>query len=117
ADPRRPARFPITRGGAHRQHAHSFRVAATVSCTHRLDSQIRVLDDGRRVTLRHAVPSDAPRLVLLLGSAFASEDGRVALDDHGIIVGHVVGTSEPVVSEAWLESELAVLLAGPRSEG
>src|SRR6185312_5527239 len=79
--------------------------------------QIRVLDDGRRVTLRHAVPSDAPRLVLLLGSAFASEDDRVALDDHGIIVGHVVGTSEPVVSEAWLESELAVLLADPRSEG
>jgi len=86
-----------------------------VSCTHRLNRQIRVLDDGRRVTLRHAVPSDAPRLVLL-GSAFASEADRVALDDHGAIVGHVVGTSEPVVSDEWLESELAVLLSGPSSE-
>jgi hypothetical protein len=90
-------------------------VAATVSCTHRLDSQIRVLEDGRRVTLRHAVPSDAPRLVLL-GSAFASEADRVALDDHGTIIGHVVDTSEPVVADGWLESELAVLLAGPSSE-
>jgi hypothetical protein len=62
-----------------------------MSCAHRLDSQLRVLRDGRRVTIRHAVPSDAPRLVLL-GSAFASERDRVALDDHGTIVGHAVGT-------------------------
>lgn len=86
-----------------------------MSCIDRLDRQIRVLDDGRRVTLRHAVPSDAPRLVLL-GSAFGSEADRVALDDHGTIVGHAVDTSEPVVSDGWLESELAVLLAGPSSE-
>ena len=84
---------------------------ATVS-THRLDSQPRVLRDGRRVTLRHAVPSDAPRLVLL-GSAFAGEADRVALDDHGTIVGHAAGTSQPVLSDDWLGSELAALLAGP----
>jgi hypothetical protein len=84
-----------------------------VSRTHRLDSQTRVLRDGRRVTLRYAVPSDAPRLVPL-GSAYASEADRIALDDHGTIVGHMVGTSEPVVSDGWLESELAILLARPQ---
>jgi hypothetical protein len=83
-----------------------------MTSTHRLDAELRVLDDGRRVTLRHAVPSDAPRLALL-GSEFDGEGGRVALDDHGTIVGHAGRASGPVVGEEWMGSGLAPLLAGP----
>jgi hypothetical protein len=80
-----------------------------------LGTQVRVLHDGRRVTLRHSVPSDAPRLVPL-GSTFVSEGDRVALDDHGTIVAHAAGSSEPVVSKGWPESDLATLLAAPSRE-
>jgi hypothetical protein len=73
-----------------------------MTSTHRLDAELRVLNDGRRVTLRHAVPSDAPRLA----------SGRVALDDHGTIVGHVGLASGPVVLAGWMGSGLAPLLAG-----
>jgi hypothetical protein len=81
-----------------------------VTCTHDLGTQRRVLDDGRRVTLRHAVPSDAPRLTLL-GSEFDGDDGRVALDDHGRIVGHAGHAGAPIVVDEWLGSGLATLLA------
>ena len=46
-----------------------------------------LLDDGRRVTVRRAVPSDAPELVSL-DVDVALEGGLVALDDHGAIVGY-----------------------------
>jgi hypothetical protein len=82
-----------------------------MTSTHRLDAELRVLNDGRRVTLRHAVPSDAPRLALL-GSGFDGPSGRVALDDHGTIVGHVGLASGPVVLDGWMGSGLAPLLAG-----
>jgi hypothetical protein len=86
-----------------------------VSRTHELGTHRRVLDDGRRVTLRHAVPSDAPRLTLL-GSEFDGDDGRVALDDHGRIVGHAGHTAEPIVADDWVGSGLAPLLAGHTSD-
>lgn len=57
-------------------------MAEPVTDTHDLGTRHRILDDGRRVTLRHAVPFDAPRLTLL-GSEFDGDDGRVALDDRG----------------------------------
>jgi hypothetical protein len=81
-----------------------------VTSAHGLDAQHRVLEDGRRVTLRHAVPSDAPRLTLL-GAEFDGVDGHVALDDHGRIVGHAGRAGSSVISDGWIESELRVLLA------
>jgi hypothetical protein len=80
-----------------------------MTSAHRIDSQLRVLDDGRRITLRRAVPSDAPRLALI-GSEFDGADGRVALDDHGTIVAHAGHASTPVVLDEWIGSGLAPLL-------
>jgi hypothetical protein len=85
-------------------------VAGLVTGTHDLGTRRRVLDDGRQVTLRHAVPSDAPRLTLL-GSQFDGEDGRVALDDHGRIVGHAGQATAPIVRDDWVGSGLEPLLA------
>jgi hypothetical protein len=86
-----------------------------VTRTHHLGTQRRVLDAGRRVTLRHAVPSDAPRLTLL-GSEFDGRDGRVALDDHGRIGGHAGHTAAPIVVDDWVGSGLAPLLTGHTSD-
>ena len=83
-----------------------------MTCVHRIDTELRVLDDGRRITLRHAVPSDAPRLALI-GSEFDGVDGRVALDDHGTIVGHAGPASGTVVLDEWIGSGLAPLLVEP----
>jgi hypothetical protein len=90
-------------------------VVRPVTRTHDLGTQRHVLDDGRRVTLRHAVPSDAPRLTLL-GSEFDGDDGRVALDDHGRIVGHAGHAAAPIVADDWVGSGLAPLLAGHTSD-
>ena len=76
-----------------------------------LHTQLRVLGDGRRVTLRNAVPSDAPRLTLL-GAEFDGEHGFVALDDHGAIVGYAGVASGLAVLDGWTDSGLAALLAG-----
>jgi hypothetical protein len=81
-----------------------------VTGTPDLGTRRRVLDDGRQVTLRHAVPSDAPRLTLF-GSEFDGDDGRVALDDHGRIVGHAGHAAAPVVRDGWAGSGLEPLLA------
>jgi hypothetical protein len=82
--------------------------------THRtLHTRLHVLDDGRRVTLRHAVPSDAPRLTLL-DADFDRNGGLVALDDHGAIVGYAGAASGLAVSDDWTESGLAALLADAR---
>jgi hypothetical protein len=78
-----------------------------------LRAHVRVLDDGRRVTLRPAVPSDAPRLAPL-GTDFDGTGGVVALDDHGAIVGHAGVASGLVVSDAWKASGLVMLLADQR---
>jgi hypothetical protein len=82
---------------------------------HDLGTQRCVLDDGRPVTVRHAVLSDAPRLTLL-GSEFDGDDGRVALDAHGRIVGHAACTAAPIVRDDWAGSGLESLLAGHTSE-
>jgi hypothetical protein len=81
-----------------------------VTGTHDLGTRHCVLDDGRRVTLRHAVPFDAPRLTLL-GSEFDGDDGRVALDDHGSIVGHAGHAAAPIILDDWAGSGLEPLLA------
>ena len=83
--------------------------------SHDLGAQRRVLADGRRVALRRAVPSDAPRLTLL-GSEFDGDGGRVALDDRGRIVGHASRATAPIVVKDWVGSGLAPLLAGHTSE-
>lgn len=85
-------------------------MATTYTPNRTLHSQHRVLDDGRRVTLRHSVPSDAPRLTFL-DAEFDGEGGLVALDDHGAIVGHAGVASGLAVSDGWTESGLAALLA------
>ena len=69
-----------------------------------------VLDDGRLVTVRRAVPSDAPALSLL-DADVAPGHGIVALDDHGAIVGHAGLASAVVVVDSWSESGLAAVLA------
>ena len=69
-----------------------------------------LLDDGRLVTVRRAVPSDAPALSLL-DADVARGHGIVALDDHGAIVGHAGLASSVVVVDSWSESGLAAVLA------
>jgi hypothetical protein len=61
-----------------------------------------VLPDGRRVTVRRAVPSDLPRLGDLgpdRGIAWGLE--VVAIDDHGSIVGLAVSADEVFVAPGW----------------
>jgi hypothetical protein len=69
-----------------------------------------VLDDGRLVTVRLAVPSDAPELTFVQADD-ECEGGLVALDDHGAIVGHAGVESGITVVDGWSESGLAALLA------
>lgn len=75
-----------------------------------LNTRSQVLDDGRRVTLRRAVPSDAPRLACL-GADFDDGDALVALDDHGAIVGYATATSGVAVATGWATSGLSTVLA------
>lgn len=79
-----------------------------------LHTRVHVLDDGRRITLRRAVPSDAPRLGPLCAE-FDGEGGLVALDDHGTIVGYAGGASGLAVSDGWIDSGLAALLVDASS--
>jgi hypothetical protein len=75
----------------------------------RLKTATVVLSDGRRVSVRHAVPSDAPRLTLL-GIDYELGRGRVALDDHGMIVAYAAGGRHAVVTGAWVHSGIDALL-------
>lgn len=69
-----------------------------------------ILDDGRLVMVRRAVPFDAPALTLL--DADVDRAGAlVALDDHGTIVGHAGAASGVTVIDGWSESGLAAVLA------
>ncbi len=77
----------------------------------RLLARHHLLHDGRLVTVRRAVPSDAPELATALDADVDHEDGHIALDDHGAIVGHAGVTSGIVVAHGWRESGLAGLLA------
>ena len=69
----------------------------------------RRLDDGRLVTVRRAVPLDAPALSLL--DADVDRADVVAVDDHGDIVGHAGVASGVGVVDGWSESGLAAVLA------
>ena len=77
-----------------------------------LGTRLRDLPDGRRVTVRRAVPSDAPRLVYLGGgpeSAWGCE--LVALDARGTVIGHAVLPDRVMVAPAWRSSGLSDVLA------
>jgi hypothetical protein len=76
-----------------------------------LGTRVRDLPDGRSVTVRRAVPSDAPRLVYLGGGperAWGCE--FVALDARGTVIGHAVAPSRVTVAPAWRSSGLSDVL-------
>jgi hypothetical protein len=95
--------------GRRRRRIHA---AEPMNWADRLETAIVVLSDGRRVSLRHAVPSDAPRLTLL-GIDYELGDGRVAVDDHGMIVAYAAGGRRVAVTADWVDSGLDVLLDDP----
>jgi hypothetical protein len=77
-----------------------------------LGTRERVLTDGRRVTIRHAVPSDAPRIAIAFETSRDATWGfdLVACDDHGAVVGHVRSTKDLAIVRAWTGSGLDSLL-------
>jgi hypothetical protein len=77
-----------------------------------LGTRLRDLPDGRNVTVRRAVPSDAPRLVYLGGGPGRAR-GRelVALDARGTVIGHAVAPSRVTVAPAWRSSGLSDVLS------
>jgi hypothetical protein len=74
-----------------------------------LKTRVHRLPDGRRVTLRHAVPSDAPRLAALVDGEASVRD-VIALNDHGAIVGLAGVAAATEIAEGWAASGLASLL-------
>jgi hypothetical protein len=78
-----------------------------------LCSRERVLADGRRVTLRHVVPTDEPRLELAFGPTRDAISGvdLIAFDDRGEVVGHVCSSGDVVVVAEWRDCGLDALLA------
>ena len=81
-------------------------MVTTLSCRG-LETRTHWLPDGRRVTVRRAVPSDAPRLVAI--GVAARGDGLVVLDDHGAIVGHAA-PGRLSIAERWMGSGLDEML-------
>jgi hypothetical protein len=77
-----------------------------------LSTRMRDLDDGRRVTVRHTVPSDAPRIDIAFGAAREPMWGcdLIAFDDHGSIVGHAGSPADVAVARGWAGSGLDELL-------
>jgi hypothetical protein len=77
-----------------------------------LDTRSRDLPDGRTVTVRRAVPSDAPRLVYLGGGPESARGCElVALDARGTVVGHAVSARRVMVARSWQSSGLSDVLA------
>jgi hypothetical protein len=74
-----------------------------------VDTSVYRLPDGRRIMVRHAVPSDAPRLAWLT-DADPSGDDLVAIDDHGAIVGWAQWGAGARVAAPWRTSGLRPLL-------
>ena len=67
-----------------------------------LRTHVEMLADGRNVTLRHAVPSDAPRISLALGARnIRWGHDAVAFDDHGRIVGVAMSTVAVAIAPGW----------------
>ena len=101
----------------------------TTGAQRALHSHVQTMPDGRRVTIRRAVPSDAPRLLSLSGSRIdrltlpATAPGRqaalVASDDHGDVVGQSGfhgGSDDSAelvleVADGWHQAGLGRLLA------
>jgi len=78
-----------------------------VTASHRaLRTRVYRLPDGRRVTIRHAVPSDAPRLAVVGGDEPRERD-VIALDDHGAVVGRARTDEATEIATAWRGSGLA----------
>jgi hypothetical protein len=84
----------------------------TLDLNRALNTHESELPDGRFVTLRRAVPSDAPRLVHLGGGSNAVWGCEyVALDHCGTIVGHAMSASDVRVAANWTASGLRDVLA------
>ena len=67
-----------------------------------IQTYVELLADGRNVTLRHAVPSDAPRISV----EFGARDVRwghdaVAFDDHGRLVGVAASAADAAIAPGW----------------
>jgi hypothetical protein len=86
-----------------------------------LETHRHLVSDGRSVTLRWAVPSDAPRISVAFEASRDVAWGHdiVAFDDHGAIVGHAGSSADIAVVPDWsgcgLESVLASA-ADPKGE-
>jgi len=76
-------------------------VHALADCA--LATRVRKLADGRRVTLRHTVPFDDPRIGLAFGATREPVWGSdvLALDDHGAIVGHAGVPADVAIARGW----------------
>jgi hypothetical protein len=68
-----------------------------------LSTRMRKLPDGRRVTLRHTVPSDAPRIGMAFGATRDPVWGcdLLAIEDHGAIVAHAGSPADVAVARGW----------------
>jgi hypothetical protein len=77
-----------------------------------LSTRVRTLPDGRRVTLRHTVPSDDPRINIAFGGTREPTWGcdLLAVDDHGAIVGHAGAPADVAVERGWTRCGLDELL-------
>lgn len=76
---------------------------------HALLTRVHRLPDGRRVTIRHAVPSDAPRLVSLSSEPIAMRD-VITCDDRGEAVGRAGEAVGVEIADDWTASGLDRLL-------
>jgi hypothetical protein len=76
-------------------------------------TRTRNLPDGRRVSLRHTVPSDAPRIGMAFGATRDPIWGcdLLAADDHGAIVGLTASPAHVAVARGWTGCGLGELLA------
>jgi hypothetical protein len=77
-----------------------------------LSTRVRTLPDGRRVTVRHTVQSDDPRINIAFGATREPMWGcdLLAVDDHGAIVGHAGSPADVALARGWTGCGLDELL-------
>jgi hypothetical protein len=77
-----------------------------------LSMRLRTLPDGRRVTIRHTVPFDDPRIDIAFGATREPLSGcdLVAADDHGAIVGLAGSPADVALARGWTGCGLGELL-------
>jgi hypothetical protein len=77
-----------------------------------VSTRVRTLPDGRRITLRHTVPSDDPRINIAFGATCEPMWGCdvLAVDDHGAIVGLAGSPADVAVARGWKGCGLDELL-------